>query len=195
MSARLEIRWAVLRIFALDLENLNTFPDHSASPCREVPFQSCLEGRMNEQRYNTYIFLLDWKHFQTNIKGYCVSSSKRRWADSLMLDTDHHVIWAKEVLQNETHPINTNLKKPQTSEPCLICRTSISQYEQQQRVYPHSSLLLWSAENVSPGASLSRVSMKTSIWSKVAALPGWPIASLTELIRSRQFHTLLSIPV
>lgn len=65
-----------------------------------------------------------------------------------MLDTSssalssHHVTWAKEVLQNETHPINTNSKKPQSSEHHLICRTSISQREQQPWVYPHSSLLL-----------------------------------------------------
>lgn len=40
-----------------------------------------------------------------------------------MLDTgspalrSHHVIWAKEVLQNETHPINTNFKNPKPQSP------------------------------------------------------------------------------
>lgn len=77
MSVRLGIRWAVLRIFALNVDNLSTFPDHSTSPCRQAPFQSCLGDRINEQSPNTYIFLLDWKHCQTNTKGYCISLMSR----------------------------------------------------------------------------------------------------------------------
>lgn len=38
MSVRLGIKWAALRIFALDLGNLNSLPDHSASFRRYVPF-------------------------------------------------------------------------------------------------------------------------------------------------------------
>lgn len=34
MSVRLGIRWAVLRIFAMNLDNLSSFLDHSTSPCR-----------------------------------------------------------------------------------------------------------------------------------------------------------------
>lgn len=77
LSLRLGITWAVLRIFALNLDNLSTFLNHSTASCRQIPFQSCLGDRINEQRPNTYIFLLDWKHCQTKTKGYCISLSKR----------------------------------------------------------------------------------------------------------------------